>query len=338
MTTNAFPQAPKSLQVENVSLQVAGFEVLPVPTGIFGLDGGAMFGTVPKVLWSKSNPSDDLNRIPMEARALLLKSKEKNILIDCGNGSDFIAKYGEKLGGKFADMYAIDENGPSLLKSLAHYGLKPDDIDHVILTHLHFDHCGGGVAAKRITSGGVATTSTSETISETLVPTFPKATYWVQKGNLELAQNPNIREKASYLPANFQPLLDHQVLRLLEPNQKDFIPGLQNLQIDAYVSHGHTGYHQSIVISDKSSSSASSQPSTTIVYCGDLIPTSSHVRLAWVMGYDLSPLTLIEEKKRLLSQSTSNWYLFFEHDPYCDVATVTSNNGDFAVTHRFHLK
>lgn len=140
------------------NLKIGPYEILPVPTGLFGLDGGAMFGTVPKVLWQKSNPPDEQNKILMEARALLLKSPERHILIDTGNGSDFVLKYGDKLGSKFKEMYNVDDSGPSLIKSLKQHGLNPADITDVILTHLHFDHAGG---------------ATTENNGQ-LVPTFPK--------------------------------------------------------------------------------------------------------------------------------------------------------------------
>lgn len=293
--------------VQKQTLKIGEYEILPIPTGEFALDGGAMFGTVPKVLWEKSNPPDDLNRIPMEARALLLKSKNKNILIDCGNGSDFTAKYGEKLGGKFSQMYGVNDQGVSLLNSLKKHSVNPEDIDSVILTHLHFDHAGGATCER---DGKIA-------------PTFPNAKYFIQKKNLETAQKPNIREKASYLNPNFEPLLSSGCVEIVDGNQ-EILPS-----IHTWVSNGHTKGHQCILISDKQQS---------LFYCGDLIPTSSHVRLAWVMGYDLEPLTLIEEKKALLERaSNENWYLFFEHDPYCDAAQVEKYKEDFAVRQRFHL-
>lgn len=294
------------LTLERASLKIGPYEVCPVPTGVFGLDGGAMFGTVPKVLWEKSNPPDEKNRIQMEARALLLKSGDRNILIDCGNGSDFVAKYGEKLGTKFAEMYALDESGPSLRKSLLSHGLRFDDITDVILTHLHFDHAGG---------------ATTERNGE-LVPTFPNAVYYLQKTNLETASKPNLRERASYYPANYEPLQKTGRLKILDGNIQDFIPGISVL-----VSNGHTVGQQIVKISDGKN---------TLLYCADLIPTSSHVRLAWVMGYDLEPLKLIEEKKEILDQaSAEHWYLYFEHDPYCDAAQVTRAGSDFAVEKRF---
>lgn len=295
------------LEIQNLKLKIGPYEVCPVPTGEFALDGGAMFGTVPKVLWEKSNPPDNLNRIPMEARALLLKSAGLNILIDTGNGADFVAKYGEKIGTKFSQMYAIDESGPSLLKSLAHFGIVPEDIDMVILTHLHFDHAGGATTAKE----------------GKLVPTFPKATYFIQKENLITASTPNLREKASYYPANFKPLEEAGVLKVLEGEQK-IVDG-----VEVYLSHGHTRGQQIVKVSDEQN---------TLLYCGDMVPTSSHVKTPWLMGYDLHPLTLMEEKQKHLSTAAEqSWYLFFEHDPYCDAAVIEKQGHDFAVRQRFHL-
>ncbi len=293
---------------QKIKLKIGDYEICPVPTGIFGLDGGAMFGTVPRVLWEKTNPPDERNRIAMEARGLLLKSPGNNILIDCGNGGDFIAKYGEKLGAKFNEMYNINDEGPTLKKSLAAHGLSFEDIHHVVLTHLHFDHAGGGTCER----------------NGKIVPTFPRAKYYVQKKNLETASQPNLREKASYFPANYQPLLDAKVLTLLDGPSENFLPG-----ISAQISNGHTEAHQMIRISDGKQ---------TLVYCGDVVPTSSHVRLAWVMGYDLHPMNLIEEKIKYLGPAADQaWYLFFEHDPFCDAAQVVRQGSDFAVQQRFWL-
>lgn len=297
------------LKVEKTALKIGPYEVHSVPTGIFGLDGGAMFGTVPKVLWERSNPADDKNRIAMEARGMLLKSSGCNILVDCGNGGDFVAKYGEKLGTKFAEMYNIDDNGPSLKKSLAAHGLKPEDIHHVILTHLHFDHAGGGTTE---VAGKVAAT-------------FPNAKYYVQKNNLETAKEPNLRERASYYPANYQPLLDSGKLTLLEGEKENLLPG-----VSLSVSNGHTRGQQIVRVSDGAQ---------TLMYCGDVVPTSSHVRTAWLMGYDLHPLELMEEKKKFLGPAADgNWYLFFEHDPYCDAARIERSGPDFQVKERFWLE
>jgi glyoxylase-like metal-dependent hydrolase (beta-lactamase superfamily II) len=294
--------------VENHKMKIGPYEICPIPTGIFGLDGGAMFGTVPKILWEKTNPPDQQNRIAMEARALLLKSPGNNILIDTGNGHDFVLKYGEKIGPKFAEMYNMDDSGPSLIKSLASHGLKPEDINHVILTHFHFDHAGG------------ATTE----IAGKLAPTFPNAKYWAQSGNLETASHPNLRERASYYPANFQPLLDAKVLNLIDGPKENILPGISVLTSD-----GHTKSQQMVKITDGK---------TTLLYCGDVVPTSTHVRVPWLMGYDLHPLTLMEEKQKYLGEAADHsWYLFFEHDPYCDSALIERNGNDFRVQKRFWL-
>lgn len=295
-------------QHQKINLKIGPYEIHPIPTGLFGLDGGAMFGTVPKVMWEKSNPPDDHNRIQMEARALLLKSKDRNILIDTGNGGDFILKYGEKLGQKFSEMYGIDQSGPSLKKSLAAHGLNFSDVTDVILTHLHFDHAGG------------ATTE----INQKIAATFPNAKYYVQNENLKTAQNPNVREKASYFSANFQPLIDSNQLQLIDGETKQLLP-----HISVWVSNGHTLGHQVVIVEDDS---------TKLIYCGDVIPTSSHIRSAWIMGYDLNPLQIIEEKSHLLKSSTEKpTYYFFEHDPYCDLATVESDKNEFKVKERFWL-
>lgn len=299
---------PKS-ELQKLSLTIGDYEIKAIPTGLFGLDGGAMFGTVPKVLWQKTNPADSLNRIQMEARALLLKSKNRNILIDTGNGSDFIAKYGEKVGTKFAEIYGVaSEGGVSLVNSLKKNGLSTDDITDVILTHLHFDHAGGSTKA----------------VSGKIVPTFGQATYYVQKSNFDNASHPNVREKASYLPANFQPLIELGVLKLIDGPQTNYFPN-----ISFFVSNGHTVGHQVVIIEDEK---------TKLIYCGDLIPTSSHVRSAWIMGYDINPLLLIEEKTKVL-QTTENKtsYLYFEHDPYCDLASVERHQSEFQIKERFLL-
>jgi glyoxylase-like metal-dependent hydrolase (beta-lactamase superfamily II) len=295
--------------VKPLNLRISSYEVCAIPTGIFGLDGGAMFGTVPKVLWEKSNPPDERNRIPMEARGLLLKSAERNILIDCGNGGDFIPKYGQKLGAKFSELYNVNDEGPSLTSSLKKHGLSPDDVTDVILTHLHFDHSGGATRAR----------------AGQLVPTFPKAKYYVQKTNLETARHPNLREKASYLPANFEPLLQAGVLELLEGDQENLLPG-----VSVVVSNGHTLGQQIVKVSDDKNG---------LVYCADLVPTSSHVRLPWIMGYDLNPLLMLEEKAKVLGPvADQSWFLFFEHDPYCNAATVSRSGSDFQIRERFLIQ
>jgi glyoxylase-like metal-dependent hydrolase (beta-lactamase superfamily II) len=288
-------------------LEIGPYAVHALPTGVFGLDGGAMFGTVPRTLWEKTNPPDDHNRIELEARALLLVSAKRKILVDVGLGGDFVQKYGEKLGSKFAEIYAVS-GGHSFEKALEKFGLQTPDITDVILTHLHFDHAGGGTRWN----------------GEKLVPTFPKATYYVQKKNLETAEKPNLREKASYFPANFKPLLEAGCLKLLDGGVRDLFDG-----VHLFVTNGHTQAQQLVEISDDK---------TKLIYCGDIIPTSSHVRLPFVMGYDLNPLLVIEEKRQILSRvSGGKGYVYFEHDPHCDAAAVEGAGDDFRVTEKLAL-
>ncbi len=317
------------MNIQNLNLKIGDYTLHSVPTGQFKLDGGAMFGTVPKVLWERTNPTDDQNRILMEARALLLKSKDRIILIDNGNGSDFRFKYGEAAGEKFEQIYGVSTSAESekksnlelnstsnslttaepitLFTSLKKLGLKTSDITDVILTHLHFDHAGGSTCER----------------NNKLVPTFENATYYVQKENLDTALNPNRREKASYLKQNFQPLIDNKCLKLLD-GETELFDGIY-----LSLTFGHTQAQQNVKITDQTN---------TLFYCADLIPTATHTKLAWVMGYDLNPLKIIEEKEVILTQAANNnWHLFFEHDPYCDAAQVKFNGKDFEVTQKFKL-
>lgn len=293
-----------NLEIQKIDLKIGPYKVHSLSTTSFGLDGGAMFGTVPKVLWNKTNPADEQNRITMDCRCLLLISDEKKILIDTGLGGDFEEKYGPKLGPKFSDMYAIPKGEKSgIEKALDKLGLKTSDITDVILTHLHFDHAGG------------ATKYNQE--ENKLVPTFEKATYYIQKENLETALEPNLREKASYYACNFTPLAEHNVLTILEGDQ-GVLPN-----ISFSLSHGHTKGQQNIWVEDGKNS---------LIYCADLIPTATHVRLPWVMGYDLDPLLIIEEKRNELKKALDKEsFLFFEHDPYCSMAQVQAspNGKDF---------
>lgn len=303
-------QTYHNLKIEDLSLRIGPYAIRSLSTTRFGLDGGAMFGTVPKVLWSKTNPSDEQNRIPMDCRCLLLESGEHKVLIDTGLGGDFIEKYGPKLGPKFSDMYAVppgEESGvETALKKL---NIKTSDITHVILTHLHFDHAGGA----------------TKSVKNKLVPTFENAQYFIQKENLETASSPNLREKASYYKCNFEPLMSAGVLKVLMGNQ-EILPN-----ISFSISHGHTKGQQNIWVEDDLNS---------LLYCADLIPTATHVRLPWIMGYDLEPLKLIDEKRiELLKAVDKNTYLFFEHDPYCSAAQVelSKNGADFRLKKLFNL-
>ncbi len=295
-------------EISPIAIQIGPYQLKSLPTGIFGLDGGAMFGTVPKVLWERTNPADALNRIQLEARGLLLNSNDKKIVIDTGNGADFVKKYGEKLGSKFAQIYNIESATPSIINCIKKHGLNTGDVTDVVLTHLHFDHAGG---------------ATTEREGQ-LAPTFENAKYYVQSENLKTARHPNVREKASYFSANFEPLVETKKLTLLDGSTKDLLPNLS-----VQITNGHTVGQQIVKISDEN---------TTVVFCGDLIPTSTHVRLAWIMGYDLDPLKIIEEKRTFLTEAVEkDWYLFFEHDPHVELAKVEADGRDFKVTKKFRL-
>lgn len=298
------------LQIKKLNLIIGPYNVHALSTTSFGLDGGAMFGTVPKVLWSKTNPSDDQNRIPMDCRCLLLESAEHKVLIDTGLGGDFVEKYGPKLGPKFSEMYDVPKGEKSGVETaLLNLSVKTSDITHVILTHLHFDHAGGA----------------TKSINDKLAPTFENAQYFIQKSNFETASAPNLREKSSYYKCNFEPLIKAGVLTLLEGEQQ-ILPN-----ISFTLSSGHTKGQQNVWVEDDK---------TSLVYCADLIPTATHVRLPWVMGYDLYPLLIIEEKRKTLLRAVQkNTYLFFEHDPYCSAARIkpSKNGSDFRLKELFEL-
>lgn len=274
-------------------MQIANYKLHTVETGRFGLDGGAMFGVVPKVLWDRTNPADDKNRISLAMRTLLLVGEGRIILIDTGVG-DYWPQ-------KFANIYAIDHEHSSLEKSLTELGYTTDDVTDVIVTHLHFDHVGGAVKYE----------------NDLYVPTFKNAKYYVQKNNLQHAKNPFEKDRASYLKETFEPLIEQNVLEVVD-GEKELFP-----HIDVCVVDGHTIGQQMVKISDNEN---------TLLYCADLIPTSSHIPIPYVMSYDLSPVKTIEEKKKYLELACEeNWLLYLEHDPKISTVTVTKNSKGFAV-------
>lgn len=263
------------------------YECFSVETGSFALDGGAMFGIVPKALWERKIPADESNRIPMKSRSLLIKGKGKNILVDTGLGN--------KLPEKHKKIYGIDNDSTSIEISLSKYGLTCNDITDVILTHLHFDHCGGSTFFK----------------DNKAIPTFPEATYYIQKDQWDAAVNPSSRDTASYMREDFIPLEDYGVLKLLE-GPKELFKG-----IDIIVTKGHTSGQQHPLVKGEKH---------FLFFCADLIPTSAHLPVPWHMAYDNEPLTLLKEKEILLGRALKeNWILFFEHDPY--IAAVSIKEG-----------
>jgi glyoxylase-like metal-dependent hydrolase (beta-lactamase superfamily II) len=277
-------------------MQIGKYKLSVVNTGYFRLDGGAMFGIIPKNLWGKTNPPDDQNRIKLATRNLLLEKGEKKILVDTGMGY----KWDEKA----KKIYDIDPQKNSIEISLNEFNLKPEDITDVILTHLHFDHTGGSTKSE----------------NGKIVPAFPNAKYFVQKKNFEWAMNPSDRDKGSYIKDNFEPLYEEGMLNLLSDEKFDD-------EIDFIVVNGHTFGQQLLKISDAKN---------TILYCGDLFPTTSHIPLPYVMGYDLQPLITITEKKEILPAAVDeNWKLFFEHDPETVLATIVNTDKGFKIGDKF---
>jgi len=277
-------------------MKIGKYNLHIIESGYFALDGGAMFGIIPKALWEKTNPADESNRIKLATRNLLLDSGNKKILIDTGMGN--------KWDDKAKEIYKIDQQEFSLQSSLAKIVLKPEDITDVILTHLHFDHAGGST----IISDGK------------LIPTFPNAKYYVRKKNYEWAMNPSERDRGSYIKENFCPLLDAGIFSFI--NEKNFDDEIEFIEVN-----GHTFCMQLIRISDSSN---------TILYCADLFPTTSHIPLPYVMGYDLQPLVTVEEKKKILQQAfEENWKLFFEHDPFNALTTVTKTDKGYRANEKF---
>jgi glyoxylase-like metal-dependent hydrolase (beta-lactamase superfamily II) len=257
-------------------MKLGAFDIQPVTDGRFRLDGGAMFGVVPKVLWELCCQPDERNRIQLGLNCLLIRARGKNILVDTG--------LGDKEDAKFQDIFAV-ERIPTLRDSLKANGLRPEDIHMVINTHLHFDHAGGNTVRE---DGAV-------------VPTFPRAKYFSQRGEYEDAARANERTRASYRRENFTPIAHVDQWEFLD-GDTELLPG-----ISVVITEGHTRRHQSIKVESKGQ---------VAFYLGDLIPTVSHLPLPYIMGYDLYPLQTLETKRWVLDRAyEEKWLLVFEHDP-----------------------
>lgn len=271
--------------ISRMKLQIGPYTLTSIETGRFALDGGAMFGVVPKTLWSRTNPPDDENRIPMALRTLLVQGNGKNILIDSGMG--------EKYDEKAKKIYKLDNTEFTLLGSLANVGLKPEDITDVIQTHLHFDHCGGSV---------------TQTADGKLIPTFPNAKHYVQKENLAWARKPTEKDRASYLKNDWEPLVAEGMLEEID-GYGELFPG-----IHLHIFNGHTKAQQLPRITDGTNH---------VFFCADLFPTKAHINVPYIMGYDNFPLTTLEEKKSNLPRMyEEQWNLFLEHDPTSPLVTL----------------
>ncbi|MCS7036811.1 MAG: MBL fold metallo-hydrolase [Saprospiraceae bacterium] len=256
-------------------------------TGYFKLDGGAMFGVVPRRIWQKMNPPDADNMCTWAMRALLVETADRRILIDTGIGN--------KQDEKFRAHFLPDQTG-LLFSSLQQAGYAPEDVTDVFLTHLHFDHCGGALW-KDETTGEIA-------------PTFPNAIYWTNEPHYRWATAPNAREKASFLAENFQPLHALGQLRFVEVRPDvELFPGFR-----VRFAYGHTEAMMLPMLDTGR---------RTVVYCADLMPSRWHIALPYVMAYDVRPLLTLEEKAQLLAEAAQQGYvLFLEHDPGAEAALV----------------
>ena len=262
------------------------------------LDGGAMFGVVPKPLWSRLVTPDERNRIPLAMRCLLIEHPLGLVLVDTA--------LGDKEDPKFLDIYGVDNRGdpgPTQLEdALREAGHSPEEVRWVINTHLHFDHAGGNTC--RADGRSDARQNTVPSGRPTVLSVrlaFPNATYVVQRNELEFARHTNERTRASYLPPNFEPVAEAGRWRLIE-GDAEILPGIR-----ARLTPGHVPWHQSIILESGGE---------TAVFLGDLNPTSAHLPLVYVMGYDLEPLRTLESKRALLRDAVAGgWWFVFEHDP-----------------------
>lgn len=269
-------------------MHLGDIEVRHLRNGTFGLDGGAMFGVVPKPLWEKKSPPDARNRIRLAANSLLVRASGKNILIETGNGTIWPAK--------LRDIYGIEDGDP-LAANLAEAGVQPKEVDIVVNTHLHFDHAGGNT---RLQDGKA-------------VATFPNARYMVQAGELEHAANPTERDRASYFPEHFRPIAESGLWQTVS-GDAEIVPGISVVKIP-----GHNADIQAVKLEGGGKS---------LVFVADLFPTRHHLPLPWIMAYDLYPLQTLETKRKwtetILREGS---IVVFGHDPDVPAATLHRRDG-----------
>jgi len=271
-----------------------------IVNGYFKLDGGAMFGVVPKTIWNKIAPADENNLIRLAMRSLLIEDNGRLIMVDTG--------IGDKQDEKLMRHYYL-HGDDSTDKSLAAHGYSRDDITDVYLTHLHLDHAGGAV----------------KMINGEYVPAFPNARYWTNKSHWDWAMNPNDREKASFLKENLLPLEERNVLHFLEPNAQNQLP----INISTRISSGHTEWMMIPVLQYKQ---------RTIVFVADLIPTTAHIPVPYVPAYDVNPLQTMQEKAAFLTEAFKNEYiLFFGHDADIECCTLQMTEKGIRVKETFPI-
>ena len=291
-------------------------KIYPIEAGNFKLDGGAMFGVVPKTIWNKTNPADENNLIDIAARCMLIEDGNRLILIDTGMGN--------KQSEKFFGYYSLWGNH-SLDKSLAKFGFHSDDVTDVFMTHLHFDHCGGSVNWNATKTGYEVA--------------FKNAKFWTNDNHWEWAINPNAREKASFLSENILPILESGQLNFIKKPESDFgnedegrtgVAITDELGFGIFYVNGHTEKMMlpHIEYRDK-----------TIVFCADLIPTAGHLPIPYVMGYDTRPLLTLPEKTKFLNAAVEkNYYLWLEHDAHNQIITVENTEKGIRIKEVFNCE
>jgi glyoxylase-like metal-dependent hydrolase (beta-lactamase superfamily II) len=272
--------------------ELGDFELTMLTDGGYYLDGGAMFGVVPKVLWSKKFQPDDLNRLRLGLNTLIVRTGEKTIVIETGIGN--------KLPEKSVKIFG---NEMLLMKQFEEAGVDPAEVDIVINTHLHFDHCGWNTIRK--TDG-------------TIAPTFPRAKYYMQRGELAHAHEQHERDRVSYLTDNYDPLVRNGQAVILD-GDSEIVPG-----ISVQLYPGHTAFHMAVILESNGKRAC---------YVGDLIPTSAHLQPTWVMGYDLDPIACIDNRHRFYRDAIpEHWLVIFTHDPKVPWAYVAKDgDGKYAI-------
>lgn len=279
------------------SAKLGPFSLFTIETGRFRLDGGAMFGVVPKTLWERKIEADGRNRIPMAMRCLLIQSHNtgKIYLVDNGIGTKF--------NKKMEEIYQVDHEHSNIVNSLTYHGFEPEDVTDIIFTHLHFDHCGG---------------TTYYADDGSIRHTFPKARYHVTKTHWETATSPNAREKASFYDDNIGPIGEWEQFRLVEDGH------VFEEELSTLVVNGHTiGQQLPFLHAD----------GKTVVFAADLLPTAAHVPLPWIMGYDMRPINTLQEKERILNTAAEEqWYFYLEHDARYEVIQIGKKDSKFEVS------
>lgn len=265
-------------------IAVGDLKVHVLSDGGFALDGGAMFGVVPRVLWEKTHPPDERNRVRMALNAVLIETQGRRVLVDSG--------VGDKLSAKEREIYGVDR-AATVLGGLRGLGLGPEDVDVVVNTHLHFDHCGGNTRLE----------------GDRLVPTFPKARYLIQLGEWEDASHPNERTRASYKEEDFVPLAEARQLETIQ-GEVEVAPGVRVKPVG-----GHTAYHQIVTVESEGQ---------RLVIPSDILPSAGHLPLAFITGFDLFPLGTLHAKRQLLESAVQDgaWLVFY-HDPRTPTGRVS---------------